>query len=395
VRLDAGTLVDIVGLADGARGGPCVSILMPTHRRFPEKRQDPVRFRNLVARAAETLRARSPRVEAADGLLGPLNAIVGDDEFWMHGEEGLAVFVAPGGVQRVLRTPCPLPEAAIVAERFAIRPLLRCLPRTGRFQVLCLTRRTVRLLEGDGDGVGEVELAPGVPRRIEDTIAAIEGAAPDAATRPGPPEASGGGQRGRGGTRTGAIDHRHGSLTDALDPDVAIFFRSVDRAIHERHSRPSGLPLVVVAVADNLGPFRALSRNPQRLDPGIEADPAALDDDALCERAHVLVARHEAARIDALVERVAVARARGLAVERIDEAAMAAREGRVETLLMADSPAVTEGATQGAAVAETDADDPAAALAEQVLRAGGVLHVVPAQRLAPPDRVAAILRYRA
>ncbi len=378
-------------LRDAPRG-PCVTIHMPTHRRFPEKRQDPVRFRNLVGRAEAVLREHAPQRDPAP-LLDPLRALEADAGFWRHGAEGLAVFVDADGSLRTLRLPRALPERVAVGDAFLVRPLLRALDDAGRFQVLCLTRREVRLLEGDRDGLDEVELAPEVPATIERTIASTDGTPPDPGAQPGPPVASAGGQRGRGGTRTGTIDHRHGAATDAVDPDVEIFFRTVDRTVFEHHSRPTGLPLVVVGVADNLGPFRALSRNPCRLDPGVEADPSALDAERLCALAWPLVRDREEARIAETLDRWGAARTHGLATDTIGQASAAAADGRVETLLVEAPPAPAEGAAPSGDAFRTADDDAIDALGEQVLRTGGELRVLPPGRLGGAVRAAAILRW--
>lgn len=396
----------LLELLDAAPDGPAVTILLPTHRRFPEKRQDPVRYRNLVAGAGTLLKARHTE-RPHDALLEALTALEADVDFWQQGTEGLAVFADASRV-RTVRLPRAVPEAVHVDRVFRVRPLLRLAPSGCRFQVLCLTRRAVRLLEGDAETIAAVELAPSVPRTLEASIATAEGTAPVADATPAPPVGSGAGQRGRGGTRTGPIDHRHGAATDAVDPDVEIFFRQVDRGVQEFHSRPSGLPLLVVGVADNLGPFRALSRNPRRFDPGIEADPAGLGDAEIRARACRLIEQRDAAGVDALLERFGSARASGLATDDLAEARAAADEGRVDTLLVeAPSPAavgasvanradpgVPDGGARG--VPAPASDEPLDVLAEAVLRTGGELVVVPCERLAAHrDRFAAILRYRA
>ena len=43
-------------LLDG-HSGTCVSVYLPTVRRFPEHQQNPVKFRNLLREAARTLTA--------------------------------------------------------------------------------------------------------------------------------------------------------------------------------------------------------------------------------------------------------------------------------------------------------------------------------------------------
>ncbi|HYF57418.1 MAG TPA: hypothetical protein VEA81_00525 [Burkholderiaceae bacterium] len=384
----------IVELLTAGDGGPCLSIYQPTHRRFPEKRQDPVRFRNLIAQAETLLRERWPR-EPHETLLGPLREIAANEGFWLDATPGLAVFCG-GGRMRVMRLARPVPEAVTVDASFHVRPLLRIAAWAGRYQVLCLTRRAIRMLEGDRDGIVEIEPAPGVRRTLDESIAALEGSPPEAGAQTEPAAESGSGHRGRGGTRTGRIHHRHGDRSDAVDPDVEIFFREVDRTVTEFHSRPSGLPLVLVGAPENLGPFRALARNPAIVDHGVESDPSALTDERIRERAWALVDATDEARVAALLERYGGAQAHGLGNDRPDELVGLAREGRIETLLLEAPPLPAEGSSDmpdGRSVPESVTDATLDELAERVLLTGGDIVVVSPGRLAGGRRAAAILRY--
>ncbi len=49
--------------------GPCVSIYMPTHRAFPDTKQDPIRFKNLLREAEERLKQAGFRSLEAKKLL--------------------------------------------------------------------------------------------------------------------------------------------------------------------------------------------------------------------------------------------------------------------------------------------------------------------------------------
>ena len=37
------------------RQGPCLSLYQPTHRSFPERQQDPIRFKHLVRQLEDSL----------------------------------------------------------------------------------------------------------------------------------------------------------------------------------------------------------------------------------------------------------------------------------------------------------------------------------------------------
>jgi hypothetical protein len=130
----------------GAVDGPCVSVLMPTHRHGPETLQGPVRLRNLVEQAASDLTdAGTPAGDAAD-LLAPVRALLDDAAFWQHQADGLALFAAPGWFSR-FRLPMALVEEVTVGSSFRVVPLIPLLSGDGFFFVLALSQNSVRLFD--------------------------------------------------------------------------------------------------------------------------------------------------------------------------------------------------------------------------------------------------------
>lgn len=100
---------------------PCVSLYQQTHRHYPDNRQDPIRFKNLVRRADASLRQRYPDVS---DLLAPFRALGEDAAFWNHTLDGLAVLGARG-LFRVFLVQRPVRELVVVADTLHLKPLLR------------------------------------------------------------------------------------------------------------------------------------------------------------------------------------------------------------------------------------------------------------------------------
>lgn len=367
------------------REPPCLSLYQPTSRRYPENRQDPIRFRNLVKTMERSLREGHPDADA-QSLLDPFRALADDPDFWNTSRDGLAVLGARD-FSRVYRLERPVPELANVADSFHIKPLIRIVQSADRYQVLALDLQKVKLFEGNRDALEEVELADGVPR----TITAALG---DELTEPHRTVASYG--TGAGGP---AMHHGHGARKDELDVDAERFFRAVDRAVLEHHSRPSGLPLLLAALPEHQAAFRRISRNPLLTAAGLGIDPDALETDALRERAWQAVEPQYLARLAAHVESFGHAAPKGLGAGEPGEVAAAAVAGRVGTLLIdADRhlpgrvDSVT-GAIETGERAKAGVDDVLDDLGEIVLRAGGELVVVPGERMPTATGVAAIYRY--
>ena len=125
---------------------PALSIYLPTHVAGREIRQDPIRLKNLLSAAAERLAAtwRKPQIE---DFLGSAEPLVGDEEFWRHQQQGLAVFLAPD-FNRIHKLPIPVPEEVFLGDHFHIKPLLPLLEDAGSFRLLTISARRTRLYHG-------------------------------------------------------------------------------------------------------------------------------------------------------------------------------------------------------------------------------------------------------
>lgn len=375
---------DLAGLLD-AHEPPCLSLYQPTHRHHPDNQQDPIRFRNLVKGMKESLRQKYLKSEV-DPLLEPFQALADDHDFWNHTLDGLAVLGAPG-MSRVYRLQRPVPELVVVADTFHLKPLMRILQSADRYHVLGLSRGEIKLFEGNRDTLDQIELAQGVPRTITEALG-------EELTEPHHTVASYG--KGVGGP---AMHHGHGARKDEIDRDAERFFRAIDRAVLEHHSRPSGLPLLLAALPEHHSLFRQVSYNPFLMTASLEIHPDALPIDALRDRAWRAVEPQYLARLAGLVEAFGEARSKGRGADELAQVAEAAMAGRVATLLIEAErqvPGRMDAATGRITLddlAHPEVDDLLDNLGELVLKMGGQMVVVPAERMPTPTGLAAIYRF--
>jgi len=365
---------------------PCLSLFQPTHRHHPANRQDPIRVRNLVKELERSLQERYSADDTAH-VLAPLLTLADDRDFWQVTLDGLAVFSAPG-VFRHFETQRPLTELAVVADSFHTKPLLRLLQSTERYQVLCIGRQEVHLYEGTRDVLDEVTLATGVPRTITDVLG-------EEPAEPHVTVASYGGT----GAGTGAMHHGHGEKSDEVDQDTERFFRAVDRAVQENHSRPSGLTLVLAALPEHHALFHRVSRNPLLAAEGIAVNPDALPRDELRERAWQCFEPAYREQLGALGDTFASARARGLGSDDLSEVAAAVSAGRVDTLLIESERQIPgkfdaeTGQVQLADLGDPTVDDLLDDLGEAIGRMGGRVMVLPKELMPADTGLAATFRF--
>ena len=368
---------------------PCLSLYQTTHKLHPDNVQDPIRFRNLVKELEASLRQKYPQREVAP-LLAPFLALADNAAFWNHTTEGLAVLGAPG-MFRVYRLPRPVAELVVVADSFHTKPLLRITQSADHYRVLGLSRNSFKLFEGNRDGLREVQPLD----NAEQTADAMLGK--DTDVREGAHRAYGptGGHGSTGDSAWSGTDVKQ----DLADRDMEQFFRAVDQAVMQRYGQTGGMGLILAALPEHHHLFRKVSKNPQLLKEALDVHPDALSIDALRERAWQLVQPTYLARLAGLVDAYGAASGKAQASDALDNIAKAAVEGRVATLLIeADRviPGQIDAATGKVTARKLDnphVDDLLDDLGELVLKAGGDVVMVPAERMPSTTGAAAVYRF--
>jgi hypothetical protein len=177
------------------------------------------------------------------------------------------------------------------------------------------------------------------------------------------------------------------------------WFRAVDRAVTDKLTRQTDLPLVLVGLPDNTSEFRRITKNPNLLSPDVSGDPGAMTLDRIREAAWNVVLPRYTERLARLTEGFGTAKAHGTGSADPQAIGAALVQGRVG-LLLADADRVIPGRVDPAsgAVRTVDAGDAAADdliddLAELTLKTGGEVVVVPSDRMPCDTGVAAVYRY--
>ncbi|HNU84398.1 MAG: hypothetical protein QM256_05715 [Pseudomonadota bacterium] len=147
---------------------PSLSIYMPTHRAGAEVQQNAIRLKNLLKEAEEGLLRGGRRAIEAEKFLEPVQALVKNSPFWRQQSNGLALFLCPDFF-RTYRLPVEFLPSVVLAERFNVKPLLPLFNTEGRFYVLALSQKDVRLLVCSRYGVKETR-PEGLPRDIDEAL---------------------------------------------------------------------------------------------------------------------------------------------------------------------------------------------------------------------------------
>jgi hypothetical protein len=366
-----------------AEAQPAVSIYLPTHIAGREIRQDPIRLKNLLSSASERLPA-SLRKPDIDALLAPAEALIGDDDFWRHQEQGLAVFLAPG-FSRIHKLPQPVQEEVVLGDHFHIKPLLPLLEDAGSFWLLTISAKHTRAYRGSRWSFAEV-----TDIQLPQGVGPIRGMTDYQETQYASPVG-----------RRGPLSHAQsfGDAPEELRKAELIEFLHRVAAAFEPHLKGNPAPLVLAAHPEIQGNFREIGGWKEILSEGILENPDALAEEELHRLAYALVEPKAAEARTAALGRLYALLPVGKASTKPEDIVKAARYSRIDTLFLsgdehlwgkfdeAEDRVVAHGSNGDG---DVDLLDYAALM---TLRQGGSVMLVDRTMLPPPGMAAAILRY--
>jgi len=303
------------------RPGPCVSLFIPTHRGGAE--EDPIRWRNHLSEAEEVLVKAGRSSAEVKELLAPGRRLLEDHDFWKNQSDGLAAFLAPHFL-RLFRLPLAFKDGVVVASRFSVIPLLPLLSGNGRFFLLALSQKAVRLLQGTRDSVSEVDLK-GVPRSLAEALLTHENQEPFTFQ---------GRRAGEGAGSWVGIFHGHGVGIDDPKDDLLHYFQKIDRGLHPLLKEEKS-PLVLAGV-EYLHPiYRQANTYAHLLERGINGNPDRFSNKELHDRAWALVKPlFEEAQTRAAAQFRQLA-GTGYSSSDLETVVAAVYKGQVETLFVA------------------------------------------------------------
>lgn len=147
------------------KGGPCVSIYLPTHRNAPENKQDRIRFKNLLSQAEKEI-ADKFAVKNPSQFMKEAEELYQDLMFWTHAGDGLALLIDEEET-RILKLEGKIPERLVVGERFHLLPLLNYYEFMNESYILDISKDRFKLYYGSREGIEAID-TPEVAQNFQD-----------------------------------------------------------------------------------------------------------------------------------------------------------------------------------------------------------------------------------
>lgn len=370
------------------KGEPCMSLYQPIYRAAPDNMQNPIMFKNLMRQIEDSLKKAHDKREIPI-IMDAFYQIEKDNNFWIDMRDALGLAVLSNRNRCVVyKLKIPVPELAIVANSMHIKPLIKAFQSTDKYQILGLSREEFKLYEGNRYELHEVQMPPDTKITLEEVLGSE-------VTEDFIIYGSAGGYSASGGV---GMIHGHGGKKDEVDKDIDRYFRYVDRFIAENYSKPTKLPLMLMTLTEYHTHFQKISNNPYLMKEGLKYSHNALNLEEMRGKAwEVLQPIHWGKRHE-LLDAFEYAYSHDLGVGDVAEAAKAAIEGRVKSLLIEADRIVpgrideTTGKVEFGNLEDLAEDDILDDLAELVLRMGGEVVLMPQDKMPVKSGVAAILR---
>lgn len=341
---------------------PSITILLNTHRTFPDNKQDEIKLKNLVHEAEHRLLAAHEKRDILPAIEKMKN--LADNIDHKFNLDSLALFISQDTAE-FLRLPVGVVDRVNIGTNFAVREIVRAINQTERYYILSLSQQKARLFEASNDRLSR-EVTDGDFPMVNETLYST---------------------------------HQLDKSTAGVEENyIREFFNRVDKAFVAQY-KANPLPTILASDERNHSYYREIADIP-------DAITANLNGNHDNDKAHDLIAaawRVMSAQLalqqGEALQKLDHAESQQKALSDIQDIYLAARDGRAELLLVEKGflqPAVVSGdsikiiddpATPGAV------EDVVDEIIEMVMDNGGSVAYLDPGKLADYQKLALVARY--
>lgn len=371
-----------------AQKAPCVSIYLATTSGKNGCDETILRFKNLKRKVLASLR-RGYDSNVVEDIEIRLDTMERDVEFWSYQRGGVAVFLAPD-VTRVEKLRRPLDDAAVVADRFYLKPLIYLFQTLDQFAVLAISMNHVRLYVGDRDKIEAEEIRelnvafnqfwgePNIDRRMVSLAV---------------------GSNGSSAGKSRSLFHNYDDVHARKKVDLKRYFAAIDRIVCDVLAGNISLPVVLATLPEYQDLYRSKSKIRRLVERGVLGNPDVMSADELREKAWQLISHDYDTVCAKLNDEYSNAVNVGRASDHLQEIAKAITHGRVGKLLIEEDRVIPgrlvkdAGLVMFADLENPHVNDLLDDFADIVVQNSGVVTVLPREKMPTDTGIAAIYRY--
>ncbi|WP_080146192.1 baeRF6 domain-containing protein [Marinilactibacillus piezotolerans] len=344
-----------------------------------ETEANQIQFQNLLKEAKEKICDLYDE-KTCETFLDQIKGVRDDTNFWRRISASVVFYVTKTDAY-FYRLSVPIDNGVVISNQAYVLPLIANFQYVSYYHLLCLNHDKFRLFNGRGAQLQEIPLPDDAPTDLEKALGEeLTGGQLNAADYNG--------SAGQG------MFHGHNEKSNEVQIDQDNYFRVVDKYVFEHYSKPTGLPLVIFALPENISDFEKLSKNPHLDETKVEGSTAQLTTAEIQDKASEVVNEIIDRRYKSLVERFNETTPEYRLEAQYSDLAMASIQGQIETLLIEDHYQVNgtidengqyhEGAEINAYVNQ---------LVQNVLKTNGKVYVLETASMPSDTGIAAILRF--
>jgi hypothetical protein len=295
---------------------------MPVRKTGGEGRQNPIRLKNLIAKAAGQLSLAGVSSSDAKDMLRPVEDLLSNEIFFEQQNKSFVAFLSRDFFESyVLKF--DVEEEVVVGTHCFVKPILSLLEKDNEFYVLAVSKKQIRVLRCDSLNYQELEIE-GIPKDLQDAIRFND---PERVLQYHTSASN------VPGSRTATIFHGHGVGIDDEKDDILEYFRQIDKGIHSLLKEKKA-PLILACV-DYFHPlYKKMNSYSNLIDDGISGNAELLTNHEIYDQARDLLKPYfQRPLVDALVRYDQLGGTDRVS-RNIENILSAARSGRVWNLFL-------------------------------------------------------------
>jgi len=299
-----------------------LTIALPIVTKGPETRQNPIRLKDHLREADRLLQSNGVSAGEIKKILAPISQLGDDPGYLRTASAGLVIFRCPEWME-VVQLPYEVPDKTFLGRRFYTKPLFQLLFNNPTFYLLSLEKHSVELFEMTRYSVQQLE-----PEGLVTTY--------EEAVRLDDPKRTLQVHSAQNSTSNGSVYHGQGGGESHEDGYLRQFCAAVSKVVDSELGGRGGNHPLIVAAPPKLNSFyhevaRYSGLRPEHLTEcsnGFTPEQKQVKALQLIDQIRTEEERQS-------LEKAAELLAKDRAVSDIEEAAVAAREGRVDFAIVA------------------------------------------------------------
>ena len=358
---------------------------MPTEPLVFNRKKDMLVFKNLVKKIEQSLELKY-NDKGIRELIIKLKLLEDEVGIWNQTSYGLALFADVNEIIIYILQK-EVKELAVVSNSFHIKPLVAYFQSIEQFHILALDIDAYAIYKANLHHIEEVLLPSKTQTSLEDILGSDR-------TERYHTHGS------YGGAHDGSTFHGHGGKSDDIDIDRIKFFRDVDQQVLKYISKPSELPLILLAQKTNQFEFKKLSKNPFLMEPSIDGSMKDFSDDDVLDQIKVIQKDRFDEMMHVMIEQYHTNLHHELASEQLIIILKALLEGKVDILMIENNKTIPgqidyeKSQIIKSELKDPDTDDILDDMIEYALKTGTKVYMLDKEEMPTTSGVCAILRYK-